>query len=181
MAFFKRVTACVLAALLLANCAASAQRRNFGEVIDDEAIAFSLKAKYMKDREVPANDISIGVWKGIVTLKGEIERQEHINRAIEIAERQKGVKEVKAFLVLKEYGRLQETGKRPFYKKWFKKSEGDRGTSSRERGNKGVLREKDLTDESSPASPGGANPDPVPTTEKVQETEADNLDSEQEF
>jgi hypothetical protein len=169
MSHLKRATACLIAAFFITNCAASAQKRSFGEVISDEAIAFSLKTKYMKDRQVPANDIAIGVWKGIVTLKGEIERQEEINRAIEIAEQQKGVKEVKAFLVLKEYGRLQDSDKTPFYKKWFKSSD-----RMRRGGNKARLHEKDLTEGTAPASP-PAN------TQKTEPTDRDDLDSEEEF
>lgn len=123
-----RIFTAILLILILTTtqCASSGKRRSFGEVVDDEAVAFSLKTKYIKAKEVPANDILIAVWRGVVTLKGEVANQEQINRAIEIAEQQKGVKEVKAYLVLKQFGRLKEEPTRtarggPFFKKWFHK------------------------------------------------------------
>ena len=39
------------------------------------------------------------------------EEQNQINKAIEIAERERGVSEVKAFLILKQYGSLKKSGK----------------------------------------------------------------------
>ena len=90
---------------LLANPAHA--KRSFGQAITDEAIAFNLNAKFAKDKIVPAKNILVGVHNGVVTLRGELKNQDQINRAVEIAELQKGVKEVKAFLVLKEFGDLR--------------------------------------------------------------------------
>lgn len=117
-------TLVTLCALILALFVArhGYAKRSLGEAISDEVIAFHLNAKFAKDKIVPAKDILIGVKKGVVTLRGELKTQEQINRAIEIAELQKGVKEVKAFLVLKEFGNLREddtaqnTEKKSFFK-----------------------------------------------------------------
>ena len=119
--------------ILTLSLPVSAKKRSFGRAVSDEFIALKIHTKFMKDKSVPANDIMVGVRSGVVTLKGELKSQDQINRAIEIAERQKGVKEVKAYLVLKEFGELrsQKTArkdvsqlerdeKKPFLKNLFK-------------------------------------------------------------
>ena len=117
----------------------------------------------------------------MVTLKGEIEKQEQINRAIELAEEQKGVKEVKAFLVLKPYGHLRESGKKPFFRNWFKRSSKGRAvTASGKTDNKTKLQEKNLTDDSHQNI---VNTGPSPDEKSVLKdpSDNDNLDNEQEF
>lgn len=185
---FKNLLFPILIAMLTLNCAASSQSRSFGEVVDDEVIALSLKTKYMKDKGVPAKDVSIKVWRGIVTLKGELAEQEQINRAVELAELQKGVKEVKAFLVLKEFGELRETKtqskleKEPFYKKIFRSNGGSKFGK-----NKDTLKEKDLLDESSGQTGAEgesemvASETPAVRKKLEEEPETDNLDEEEEF
>lgn len=180
---FKNIIFPLFMALMTVHCAASSQSRNFGEVLGDEVVAFRLKTKYMKDRDVPAKDISIDVWRGAVTLKGELVEQEQINRAIEIAERQKGVKEVKAFLVLKEFGesRKIKSERRSFFKKIFS-SGGSRIGKKRD-----ALKEKDLVDDSSNSIESGeetemvASETPVARRKLHEELETDNLDEEEEF
>lgn len=88
-------------AMLSAGCSATATKRSFGQVVDDSVIHVKLKTKFAKDKLVKARDINIDVYKGVVTLQGIVETQAQINRAIEIAEQQAGVREVKAYLVLK--------------------------------------------------------------------------------
>ena len=96
---------------LLSACASHSEKRNIGQVIDDQFISVKLKTKFMKDDLIKSKDIDIKVRKGTVTLKGEVDNHDQINKAIEISEMQKGVKEVKAYLVLKEFGRLPNTRK----------------------------------------------------------------------
>lgn len=101
---------CMLALVsMIFSCASTAHKRSFGEVIDDEVVAVNLKTKFMKDKAVPAKKILIRVWKGVVTLKGELDSQSSINRAIELAEKQRGVREVNSLLVLQGFGTLKET------------------------------------------------------------------------
>jgi len=168
---FKNIIFPLLMALMTLHCAASSQSRNFGEVVGDEVVAFRLKTKYMKDRDVPAKDISINVWRGAVTLKGELVEQEQINRAIEIAERQKGVKEVKAFLVLKEFGesRKIKSERQSLFKKIFNSS-GSKFGKKRD-----TLKEKNLVDDTSKMV---ASETPAARREAP---ETDNLDEEEEF
>lgn len=82
-------------------CSATASKRSIGEVIDDAVITNKLKTRYMKDKGVKAHQIDIDTWKGVVSLRGRVQSQDQINRAIEIAERQPGVREVKSHLVVR--------------------------------------------------------------------------------
>lgn len=106
--------------IFFVSCASTPKKRSFGEVVDDNVIALKLRTKFSKHKKIPASKIHIRVWKGIVTLKGEVERQQQINKAIEISEKEVGVKEVKAYLVLKEFGSYKDNKKTPFFKKLFK-------------------------------------------------------------
>lgn len=103
------------------QCSATPKKRSFGQVIDDNVILVKLKTRFIKDKKVPSKDISIQVWKGVVTLKGELQTQEQINHAIELAEMQKGVREVKTYLVLNGFGELKKPGPGNSFKSIFKK------------------------------------------------------------
>lgn len=102
--------------LFLTQCSATASKRSFGEVVDDNVINMKLRSKLMKDRVVKSHDIKLKVWKGVVTMNGVMEDQSQINRAIEIAEQQRGVKEVRAYLVLNSQNdqEIQTKKKKPF-------------------------------------------------------------------
>ncbi|MCP5464107.1 MAG: BON domain-containing protein [Deltaproteobacteria bacterium] len=105
------------------SCSATASKRSFGEVVDDNVVAYKLRAKYIKDKVVKKSQIDVKVWKGTVTLKGVVDQQNQINRAIEIAEQQAGVQEVKAYLVLKGVVKPepQKQKKGQFFSKIFSK------------------------------------------------------------
>lgn len=85
----------------ITQCSATSSKRSFGEVVDDNIILIKLKSKFVKDQVVKSSQIKAKVWKGVVSLSGVLDRQEQINRAIEITEQQRGVKEVRAYMVLK--------------------------------------------------------------------------------
>lgn len=82
------------------SCSATSQKRSLGEVLDDGVITNKLKTRFMKDKSVKAHQIDIDTWKGVVSLKGTVDTQEQVDRAVQIAERQGGVKEVKSYLVI---------------------------------------------------------------------------------
>lgn len=93
---------------LLINCSATTTKRSTGETLDDNIIVVKLKTKFINDKAVKSSQIKIKSWKGVITLSGVLDSQTAINRAIEIAEEQNGVKEVKAYLVLKDTGVVDE-------------------------------------------------------------------------
>ena len=101
----KKVVVLLLALFCLV--ATHSHARGFTDVVDDAAIATKLRFALMNDTQVAAKNIQIKVVSGVVTLEGYVDSQEQINQAIELAEKQKGVHEVKAYLVLKEFGQLK--------------------------------------------------------------------------
>jgi len=98
-----RVRHLILLALVfsLCQCSATAHKRSFGETVDDNVIAVKLKHRFVSDKVIEHSHIKLKVWKSVVTLTGAVRSQKQINRAIELSEQQPGVKEVKAYLVLK--------------------------------------------------------------------------------
>lgn len=95
--------------LILTPCIEAKNKRKFSEFFDDNVIYTRLRAKFMADKTVHSKDIKIKVERGTVTLIGHVEDQQQINRAIEIAEQLNGVKEVKAYLLLKEMDSTQNS------------------------------------------------------------------------
>jgi len=98
LSFYFLLVLCILST----QCSATAKKRSFGEVVDDNVISMKLRAKYVNKKTTPSTRINMKVWKGVVTLSGALNTQEQINAAIETAEQQAGVREVKAYLVLKD-------------------------------------------------------------------------------
>lgn len=90
----------LLIAFFCLACSSTPQKRSAGEFIDDAVISNKIKVKFVKDKVVKAFKINVDTWKGVVTLRGRVNAQEQISRAIEISERQPGVKTVKSYLVL---------------------------------------------------------------------------------
>ena len=87
--------------MAIGGCSSTQMRRSLGETIDDAVITNKLKTKFMKDKTVKAFQIDIDAWKGVVSLRGKVDSQNQIYKAIEMAERQTGVKEVKSYLVIR--------------------------------------------------------------------------------
>ncbi|MDO8520234.1 MAG: BON domain-containing protein [Deltaproteobacteria bacterium] len=97
----KKQVSLILVIILLAACSATPKKRSVGEVIDDSVISNKLKVKYLRDKTVKGLKINIDTWKGVVTLKGKVDSQGQIDRAVELAERQQGVREVKSYLIIR--------------------------------------------------------------------------------
>ena len=129
-------------------CSATPRKRSFGEVVDDAMITNKLKIKFMKDKVVKAHQIDIDTWKGIVSLKGGVDSQRQINRAIELAERQRGVRQVKSYLVI-EY--------KPWNNKKSTKTSSSKNSSMQlsksSSGGKSVVQEKDISDTDAKSPP----------------------------
>ncbi|MBF0104454.1 MAG: BON domain-containing protein [Deltaproteobacteria bacterium] len=90
----------VITVIFLAQCSATSSKRSFGEVVDDNVILVKLRSKFIGKKGIKSNDVGVKVWKGVVTLNGTMATQDQIDRAIEVTEQQRGVKEVRAYLVL---------------------------------------------------------------------------------
>ncbi len=89
-------------AVVMSGCAKNSQNRTVTRAFDESVLDLKLRSKFMKDKSVPSNRIRIDIERDVVTLQGRLQNQDQINRAIEIAEQQQGVAEVKSYLVLED-------------------------------------------------------------------------------
>ncbi len=83
-----------------AGYVASQEERSAGETIDDQVILTSVKSKLVGDPEVSGLSINVDVFKGVVQLRGYVDSQSEIDRAIRLAQETKGVARVDSRLVL---------------------------------------------------------------------------------
>jgi osmotically-inducible protein OsmY len=74
-----------------AGYVASQDNRSAGQTIDDQMILSSIKTKMLADPDVSGLKINVDVNKGRVTLRGYVESQHEVNRAMELARRTGGV------------------------------------------------------------------------------------------
>ncbi len=117
------------------SCASGPTKRHFGEVVDDAVISNRLKFKYLKDSTVSGFDINVDTYKGIVSLRGQVADQSQIDRAIEMAERENGVRSVKSYLY-----------KDPEKKKEFSsRNESTRESKIGSKKSKGTVTERSIT------------------------------------
>lgn len=86
----------IVALVVLAGCAATAEKRSTGEVIDDTTITTKVKANLLADPQVSAFAISVGTDRGVVSLTGIVNGEGERQRAIQIAQDVGGVKQVDA-------------------------------------------------------------------------------------
>jgi hyperosmotically inducible periplasmic protein len=79
---------------------ASQEERTVGETVDDQIILASLKTKLLADPIVSGLKINVDVNQGIVTLRGYVDTQAELERAVELAYLTSGVKQVNSKMVL---------------------------------------------------------------------------------
>lgn len=83
---------------VMVSCAATSQKRSFGEVIDDSVLTTKVKTKLLSMKEIKALKINVDTWKGQVTLKGKVASQAEEDLMVEAVKKVKGVKSVHAQL-----------------------------------------------------------------------------------
>jgi len=69
-------------------------QRPVGEMSSDARITAAINVKFTRDELVSNLDIDVDTYEGIVTLWGNLPTEEAIQRAVELAQSVKGVKEV---------------------------------------------------------------------------------------
>ena len=96
----------VLAVFLVGckNYRASEEGRTAGQVIDDSAIHARVKSGLIGARDLPGWRIDVDVREGVVVLTGHVDREEQRTRAIGIARRTPGVKDVEDRLTISPEG-----------------------------------------------------------------------------
>ena len=92
-----RFSAYVLTALLafFLGCASTPKQEGTGEYIDDTFITTKVKAAVLNEPYLKSTEINVETFKGVVQLSGFVSSQANIDKAVEVAQRVKGVKSVK--------------------------------------------------------------------------------------
>jgi hypothetical protein len=83
----------LMAPLLLAGCG-----KTVGETIDDGTITTRVKTSLLNDPDVGGLRIDVDTFKGVVTLSGGVKSAAERDKAIGIARKTPGVKDVKSTL-----------------------------------------------------------------------------------
>lgn len=76
--------------------------RTASETLVDQRITTAVKTRLLADRTVSGLDINVDTFKTIVTLKGVVDSEAKVTRALEIARTTDGVNDVKSKLVVIE-------------------------------------------------------------------------------
>jgi len=87
----------MLTCLLLVVCApiCSAHAAGVKTYASDTAITTELKAKFLAEKGLDSMDIKVTTTKGVVTLRGQVEKARQSSLAEKIAWETKGVRDVK--------------------------------------------------------------------------------------
>jgi hyperosmotically inducible protein len=86
-------------ALLLSVCILPvACGKSVGETIDDATITTQVKTALLNDPTVGGLKIDVDTFKGVVTLSGRVKSKTEEAKAIEIARKTNGVRDVKSTL-----------------------------------------------------------------------------------
>jgi osmotically-inducible protein OsmY len=91
--------ALLVTAALVTGCAGSANRASTGEVIDDTVITARVKAAFIEDPELAANEINVETFKGVVQLSGFVSESSDISKATQVAREVPGVASVRNDIV----------------------------------------------------------------------------------
>lgn len=87
--------------LIAAGCSSSPTARSLGTTVADTTISAKVKTALAGDPDVKATDVQVETYKGAVQLSGFVDSPDNIRRAIDIARRVDGVREVKNDLIVK--------------------------------------------------------------------------------
>jgi osmotically-inducible protein OsmY len=93
-------TAILLVLALLAPLVLAACGKTVGETIDDATITTRIKTALLNDPDVGGLRIDVDTFKGVVTLSGSVKTKEEEAKAMQIARKIGGVKDVKTTLLV---------------------------------------------------------------------------------
>ena len=91
-------TAVLLAVTLIAPLFLAACGKSVGETIDDSTITAHVKTSLLNDKDVGGLRIDVDTFKGIVTLSGGVKTTVERDKAVGLAQKVVGVKDVKSTL-----------------------------------------------------------------------------------
>ncbi len=86
--------AAAFGAAQLAGCASEPAQRSTGRFIDDAALTSKVKIALARDKDVPAHDVNVTTYRGVVQLSGFVANEEVARKAGDIARGVDGVQQV---------------------------------------------------------------------------------------
>jgi osmotically-inducible protein OsmY len=95
---YSYATAILLAFALMAPLFATACGKSVGETIDDATITTRVKTSLLNDPDVGGMRIDVDTFKGVVTLSGAVKSPAERDKAVGLARKINGVKDVKSTL-----------------------------------------------------------------------------------
>jgi hyperosmotically inducible protein len=96
-----RLITCVILALALAACAATRQQESTGEYFDDSTLTAKVKAVLLDDPLVSGLAVNVETFKGVVQLSGFVKTRAERDRAVDLARKVGGVKQVKNDILIR--------------------------------------------------------------------------------
>jgi osmotically-inducible protein OsmY len=96
------VALCLLLAAIGAGCAGDRMSRSTEEAVDDSLLANKVKMAFYSDKQVSGRQIEVEASQGVVELHGVVSSTAEAQRAVQIAQQIKGVKEVRSHLKVQE-------------------------------------------------------------------------------
>lgn len=85
----------------VAGCAGGKTHESTGEYFDDSVLTNKVKLSILGDAKLQFMDISVETFKGVVQLSGFVSSSEAATRAVDLARRVRGVKQVNNSLIVK--------------------------------------------------------------------------------
>ena len=92
---------CVILAALVAGCAGDRMSRSTEEAVDDSLLANKVKMALYADKQVSGRQIAVEASQGVIQLSGAVASLPEAQRAVQLAQGIKGVKEVRNRLMVK--------------------------------------------------------------------------------
>jgi len=86
---------CFILAVLVAGCAGDQMSRSTEETVDDNLLANKVKIALYADKQVSGRQIAVEASQGVIQLNGVAASTTEAQRAVQIAQGIKGVKEVR--------------------------------------------------------------------------------------
>ena len=85
----------------LVGCAGSKTNESTGEYFDDAIISNKVNLSILGDSKLKFMHINVETFKGVVQLSGFVNTSEEATRAVDLARRVRGVKQVNNSLIVK--------------------------------------------------------------------------------
>ena len=95
------VVICLIFAVIIAGCAGDRMSRNTEDVVDDSLLANKVKIALYSDKQVSGRQIAVEASQGVVQLSGVVSSTTEAQRAVQIAQKVTGVKQVYNRLTVK--------------------------------------------------------------------------------